>query len=286
MSRLPTSRPAAEVFETVAAEYDRSRPTYPDELVDRACALAGIGSGARVLESGCGSGQLTRSLLARGLNVTALEPGKQLLALAERNLRGAGTLELLNARFEEAELPPGQFEVVFSASAFHWIDPDVSWQKAAEVLTPGGTLALIQYFGLADTGPDRDQDALLALFAAVAPEVAAGLPGHRDLDAISAGVEQRRDNVSEVWGWLGNYELARAAAGRLFCDVRLDLVPIVSEQTAQELNAMLRTTTLYARLSPTQRQTLERENVALAAALGRPFRSSLAAILVTARRAE
>ena len=84
MTRLPESgvRRYGKVFDEVAAEYDRHRPTYPDELVDQACAVAGIGSGDQVLEIGCGSGQLTRSLVARGLHVTAVEPGTRLVTLA------------------------------------------------------------------------------------------------------------------------------------------------------------------------------------------------------------
>src|SRR6516164_9358313 len=150
MTRLPgsTARRYGRVFDEVAAEYDRYRPTYPDELVDEACRIAGIGSGDHVLEVGCGSGQLTRGLVARGLHVTALEPGKRLIALARQNLEGAGEVGFVHAQFEDALLPREQFRAVFSASAFHWIDPKVSWQKVADLLVPGGTLALVQYFGL------------------------------------------------------------------------------------------------------------------------------------------
>src|SRR5215472_6131476 len=121
-----TARSYGKVFDEIAAEYDRRRPAYPDELVDRACEVAEIGSGDHVLEVGCGSGQLTRSLVARGLQVTALEPGANLMALARRNLDGAGQVEFVNAGFEEAPLARERFAAVFSASAFHWIDPKVS----------------------------------------------------------------------------------------------------------------------------------------------------------------
>src|SRR6204780_5656066 len=142
-----TARRYGKVFDEIAAEYDRHRPAYPDELVDQACQVAGIGSGDHVLEVGCGSGQLTRGLVARGLHVTALEPGKSLIALARENLAGAGEVEFVNAQFEDALLPREQFRAVFCASAFHWIDPRVSWQKAADVLAPGGIVALVCYFG-------------------------------------------------------------------------------------------------------------------------------------------
>ena len=121
MSRRPeaTARRYGKVFDEIAAEYDRHRPAYPDELIDQACQVAGIGSGDHVLEVGCGSGQLTRALLARGLRVTAVEPGQNLIALARRNLDGAGAVEFVNAPFEDPPLPREQFQAVFSASAFH-----------------------------------------------------------------------------------------------------------------------------------------------------------------------
>ncbi len=161
MTRLPepTARRYGKVFDEIAAEYDRRRPAYPDELVDQACRVAGIRSGDRVLEVGCGSGQLTRGLVARGLHVTAVEPGTSLIALARQNLEGAGEVDYVNAQFEDALLPRGQFRAVFSASAFHWIDPGVSWQKAADVLVPGGTLALVQYCGLEEQRSKPDQEA-------------------------------------------------------------------------------------------------------------------------------
>jgi SAM-dependent methyltransferase len=274
-------RSYGKVFDEVAAEYDRARPAYPDQLIDHACQVAAIGSGDRVLEIGCGSGQLTRSLIARGLEVTALEPGKRLISLAERNLEGA---EFVNARFEDAQLPHGHFRAVFSASAFHWLDPEVSWQKAARLLAPGGTLALIQYCGLREQHTLGDAEAILSALARIAPEVAADWPPTRDLAEIAAGVEQRRENVSEVWAWIGGQDVAWSHAGPLFCDAQIASVPIQIEQTAEELNALLRTLSMYQRISADQRQALERETLALHERLGRPIRSSTAAVVVTARR--
>jgi SAM-dependent methyltransferase len=284
----PPPEPAApsygKVFDEIAAEYDRRRPAYPDELVDQACQVAGIGTGDHVLEVGCGSGQLTRSLVARGLHVTALEPGTSLIALARQNLEGAGEVEFVNAQFEAALLPRERFQAVFSASAFHWIDPEVSWQKAADVLVPGGTLALVQYFGLEEPRSRRDQEATLAALRKVAPDIAAGWPAYRDLDGTIAGVEQRRGNVSQAWSWLGSYEIGRDYASRLFDDVQVAVMPNLIEQTPDDLNALVRTLSFYARLSPAQRQALEREHQAIYERFGRPIRASTVTALVTARR--
>ena len=286
MTYLPASaaRRYGRVFDEIAAEYDRRRPAYPDELVDQACQVAGIGSGDHVLEVGCGSGQLTRGLVARGLRVTALEPGKSLIALARQNLHGAGEVEFVNAQFEDALLPRERFRAVFSASAFHWVDPEVSWQKAADVLVPGGTLALVQYCGLEGPRSKRDQEAALAAMRKVAPDIAASWPAYRDLDATLAGMEQRRGNVSQVWAWFGSYDIAQDYAGRLFGDVQVSVMPKLVEHTPDELNALLRTMSFYARLSPGQRQALEREQEAIYERLGRPIRASTVVALVTAPR--
>jgi ubiquinone/menaquinone biosynthesis C-methylase UbiE len=286
MTRLPesTARRYGKVFDEIAAEYDRRRPAYPDELVDQACQVAGIGSGDHVLEVGCGSGQLTRGLVARGLHVTALEPGKSLIALARQNLEGAGEVEFVNAQFEDALLPREQFQAVFSASAFHWVDPKVSWQKSADVLVPGGTLALVQYFGLEEPRSKRDQEAALAAMRKVAPDIAADWPAYRDLDATLAGMEQRGGNVSEVWAWLGSYDIGQDYATRLFGDVQVAVMPKLFEHTPDEINALVRTMSFYARLSPGQRHALEREHEAIYGRLGRPIRASTVVALVTARR--
>jgi ubiquinone/menaquinone biosynthesis C-methylase UbiE len=286
MTVLPESaaRRYMRVFDDVAAEYDRHRPVYPDELIDHACRVAGIGSGDRVLEVGCGSGQLTRSLAGRGLRVTALEPGTSLISLARQNLEGAGEVRFVNAQFEDARLPRERFRAVFSASAFHWVDPEVSWQRAADVLVPGGTLALVQYFGVEEARTKQDQYAALGAVRTVAPDVAANWPVYRDLDATLAGIERRRRNISRVWSWLGSYDIGREYAGRLFGDVQVAVMPKLIEHTPDELGAVVRTMSFYARLSPDQRQALDREYEAIYQRSGRPVRASTIAVLLTAQR--
>jgi SAM-dependent methyltransferase len=286
MTSLPDSdeRRYGRVFDEIAAEYDRYRPAYPDQLIDQACRVAAIGNGDPVLEIGCGSGQLTRSLAGRGLRVTALEPGASLMSLARQNLEGAGEVQFVNARLEDAQLPRGRFRAVFSASAFHWADPEISWQRAADVLAPGGTLALLQYFGLEEERSKQDQDAALAAIRTVAPDIAASWPAYRGLDATLAGIERRRDNVSDAWSWLGSYDIGRTYAGRLFGDVQAAAVPELSEHTPDEVGALVRTMSFYARLSPDQRKALDDEYEAIYQRLGRPMRASTIAVLVTARR--
>jgi len=221
MSDGTLARSYGKVFNEVAVEYDRDRPAYPDALIDQACKVAGISDGDRVLEIGCGTGQLTRSLLARGLRVTALEPGDQLIGIAEESLKDAGDVELVHARLEDTQLPRESYEAVFSASAIHWVDPDLSWRKIADALAPNGTLALVQYFGLKERRSVDDQEALLSALRKHAPEIAATWPTYRDLDHTIAGVQTRRRNVADAWSWLGSYDIGRDYAADLFEDLQL-----------------------------------------------------------------
>jgi SAM-dependent methyltransferase len=284
MSDGTLARSYGKVFNEVAVEYDRNRPTYPDALVDQACEVAHIADGDRVLEVGCGTGQLTRGLLARGLRVTALEPGDQLIRVAEENLKDAGNVEFLHARFEDTQLPRESYAAVFSASAIHWVDPDVGWRKIADALSPNGTLALIQYFGLKEQCSVDDQEALLSALRRHAPEIAATWPTYRDLDRTIAGVHERRGNVADAWAWLGSHDIGRDYAADLFENLQLATVPTLIEHTADELNALLGTMSFWARLSPEERDALATENHALHEHLGRPIRASTVAALVTARR--
>jgi SAM-dependent methyltransferase len=282
MARQAEARSYGRIFDAIAEDYDRHRPTYPDELLDRACE--GIDAGAAVLEIGCGTGQLTRSLLARGLRVTAVEPGRQLIMRARDSCDGLGEVQFVNACLEDASLPRGRYAAVFSASAIHWVDPDVSWRRAADALVDGGSLALVSYFGLDDPDSAEDQRALRGALMRIAPGLAAEWPTYRDLASTLAGVGARRENLSEVWAWLGSYEIARPCAADLFDDVQLVAVPMQLEHTAEEINAVLATMSFWARLSPTQRYALIAENQDLHERLGRPIRSSTLACLVVARR--
>jgi len=274
------------VFDGIASDYDRNRPGYPDALVEEACRLARLGSGDPVLEIGCGSGQLTAALLARELHVTAVEPGQRLIALAEQKMPGHPQLAFVNARFEEAQLPPEHFRAVFSASAMHWVDPDLGWRKAAEVLAPGGLLVLVQYFGLREERSAADGDALLSGMRRIAPELMAEWPAYRDLEGTLAGARARRSNVSELWAWLGSYDVARDYPADLFDDAGIAVSSSLLEHSADELTALVATMSYYAQLSPGQRDALRREILAIEQGLGRPIRSSTVAVLVTARRCD
>lgn len=138
----PKRRDLGRVFNEVPDLYDRVRPGYPDELFADLVAVARLGARSRVLEVGCGTGQATRSLAALGGSVTAVEPGRELAALARRRTAGFDvTVE--ESTFEHWDDRGRRFDVLVAASSWHWVDPSTGWRRAHEVLNPGGWLALL-----------------------------------------------------------------------------------------------------------------------------------------------
>jgi SAM-dependent methyltransferase len=129
-------------FDTVADRYHRARPDYPEALFDTLVRQTGLRPGDHVLEVGCATGKATRPLAERGLRLTCVELGGQLVAAARRNLAGFDGVEVVHAAFETWRPPGGTtFDAVVAATAWHWIDPQVRYRRAAELLRPRGHLA-------------------------------------------------------------------------------------------------------------------------------------------------
>jgi SAM-dependent methyltransferase len=215
--------------------------------------------------------------------VDAVDPGANMIAFARKRVHDADNVRFHLGRFEELALPEGVFDAVFSAAAFHWIDPEVGWAKAARCLRPGGTLALIMHISYREEKTAADDEALHEVFQKYWSEPGGSDP-LRDLATLRAGVEERRDNISAVWTWLGHRDLFNAGTASLFDDVQLTTEPLTREQTADELWALFATTSLYPRLDPSSREALETELRAFFEQRGGRVQMSELAVLVTAGR--
>jgi SAM-dependent methyltransferase len=128
----------ARSFGRVAEIYDRWRPGYPDALFADVLGRAPAG---RVLEAGAGTGRATLALARHGASVMAVEPDPAMAAVARERTAGLA-VEIRESPFEDCIVPAGTFDLVVSAQAWHWVDPERGAAVAAGALRAGGALCL------------------------------------------------------------------------------------------------------------------------------------------------
>jgi len=133
------------IFDGVARDYDEVRPGYPEELIEDVISISDIPQGGRILEIGCGTGQATIPFAKRGYSMLCLDIGKELVALACENCRQYPNVQIRNMSFEGWEPEANSFNLVISATAFHWIPPEIGYPKVAQVLKDSGYMAIFRH---------------------------------------------------------------------------------------------------------------------------------------------
>lgn len=168
-------------FRGQGADYDRLRPGYPDAVVDAIVGAADhrpdLDRRVLAVDLGAGTGKLSLALAALGVDVVAVDPSEQMLAVAADAARAHGTsdtsartdpptapgpsapscpraatslsssepgiLRTVVGTAETTGLPGGCADLVTSAQAWHWFDTDAASAEAARLLRSGGVLALL-----------------------------------------------------------------------------------------------------------------------------------------------
>lgn len=177
----------AESFGSDAERYDRTRPRYPEAMVDRIVAAS---PGPDVLDVGIGTGIAARQFQAAGCQVRGVEPDARMADFARRD-----GIEIEEATFETWEPAGRNFDAVIAGQTWHWVDPVAGAAKAASVLRPGGRLAV--FWNVFEAPPD-----LQAAFAAVYRRVIPDLPWDPSttsaLDLYSTLLDKAADGMRQA----------------------------------------------------------------------------------------
>lgn len=131
-------RDRAESFGQDAEQYDRARPGYPASLIEDLLT----GNPRMVLDVGCGTGIASRLLADRGCQLVGVEPDPRMATVGR-----AYGLAVEEATFEQWEPGARRFDLLVSAQAWHWVDPEVGSAKAAVVLRPSARIGLFWNVG-------------------------------------------------------------------------------------------------------------------------------------------
>ena len=245
---------AREGFERIAVAYDQARPGYPPALFVALDTDCGLDASDRILEIGCGTGQATRSLAERGCEIHCVELGETLAAIAHDNLGRYPNVTIEVVSFEDADLGSAEFDLVFSATAFHWIDPAIGYSKVARVLRPGGYLALCTNAHVAGGTQDLIADAVQDLHRVIAPEV--GPWQFATVDEVAARAEAAKGDIAAVWGRVDRSFDAVPPVGDLFEPPIVSLYPWTAEYDRDGYLAMLATQSIYILMESERRDEL------------------------------
>jgi SAM-dependent methyltransferase len=212
---LHLQRQVAEGFGADAGRYDRARPTYPADLLDRIIAAS---PGPDLIDVGCGTGISARLFQAAGCRVLGVDPDPRMAELARQ-----GGTETEVATFEDWDPAGRTFDAVIAAQSWHWVDRVAGVAKAAAVLRPGGRLAV---FWNAFGPPEDLREAFGEVFRRALPDSPFGDYWARPaVDAYRVGCVKVADAIRQTGAfgepeeWLSEWERPYTR------DEWLDLVP-------------------------------------------------------------
>jgi trans-aconitate methyltransferase len=186
---------ARQTFDTVADLYADTRPGYPAALFDDVIEKAGLAARVEaqtdtttsnappLLEIGCGTGQATLDFALRGLSVDCVELGANLAAQARRQLAAFPRVRVHTADFE-TWTTERRYRLVYSATAYHWLNPATRQQQIATLLKPGGWLAIWHSYPVRGAAGHAFAEASQAIYTSSAPALAARFRGLPEPSAI------------------------------------------------------------------------------------------------------
>jgi len=130
------------IFDQVALDYDKVRPGYPNNLIEDIISISTIPKEGRILEIGCGTRQATVPFAKLGYSMTCLDIGKELAKFATKKCKNYPKVKIHSISFEDWQPKLNTFDLVISATAFHWIQPEIGYPKVAKVLNNSGYFAI------------------------------------------------------------------------------------------------------------------------------------------------
>jgi SAM-dependent methyltransferase len=207
------ARQVAESFGSDAERYDRARPRYPDAMVE---AIVAASPGPGVLDVGCGTGIAARQFQAAGGQVLGVDPDPRMADLARRF-----GVEAEVAKFEDWDPAGRAFDAAIAGQAWHWVDPVAGAVKAAQVLRPGGRLAVFWN----SFRPPADVDEAFAVVYQRVFDSPFSLAKMAGPDAYSAMCTKAADGMRQT-GAFGDPEEWRFDWDRPYtCDEWLEVLP-------------------------------------------------------------
>ncbi len=136
-----------DLFAGTAWHYARYRPGYPPEMIDWLIEGAALDGTGRLLDLGCGTGQLALPLAPHVATAIGMDPDREMLAEAAAAARRGGVenIEWVIGRSDELPALAGQLgplRLVVMGRSFHWMDGDQTLRDLDALVEPAGAILL------------------------------------------------------------------------------------------------------------------------------------------------
>lgn len=129
------------LFRTVISEYEYGRPKYPVGVYEEIQRFSDIDSTSEILEVGAGTGQATDLFVSHGHKLDLLEVSEEQVAFLRQKYTNYPNVKISRNYFEDY-VAEKKYDLIYSATAFHWIKCENGYPKAWSMLRTGGTLAV------------------------------------------------------------------------------------------------------------------------------------------------
>lgn len=223
-----------KTFDSAALDYDRSRPAYIQEIYEDIFQYEPIDADSHVLEIGLGTGKASRPLLDTRCHLIGIEPGAQLADLARHRYQAYNNFSLLNQTLQDFVSPDGVFDLIYAATAFHWIPEAYGYKRVFDLLKPGGAFARFAYHA----GPDQGRKALT-------DEI-------QELYRQSMRLDRQPAEFSDA----DAQKLAEKALAYGFAEIKHSLYHTTKDFTEDEYMALLRTYPDHMKMEASDRKKL------------------------------
>ncbi len=132
-------------FDSIVAEYETIRPEWTSDIFADITKYAKPDQNKTAIEIGIGTGKATTPILNMGYNVTAIEINPQMAEFSANRFKAYNNFNIMISSFEDAPLDGNSYDLIYAASAFHWVDAEIGLPKALRLLKDGGAIALFRY---------------------------------------------------------------------------------------------------------------------------------------------
>lgn len=192
---MPMMKGLEWTFDTVAQQYEKFRPEYVPELYEDIFKYRQIDRGSCAVEVGIGGGQATLPILETGCNVMAIEYGKNFSELCRCKFREFPNFSVVTSRFEDFPCENNTYDLIYSASAFHWIPEELGYQKVFNMLKSGGAFARFANHPYGDKGNEKLHEAFQKIYAVY-------MPNSQGANEYSEQAAKERADIARKYGFI------------------------------------------------------------------------------------